>query len=276
MDISYLYTPALRVDSLIAHRDSIKADMIVVDLEDSTHIRAKGDARKKISNFDFSPLADRGIKLGLRINTIASYDGLQDLNLIKAMYGSGNTALQYIFIPKVSHQNEVKIYRALFSTLPVMPKLYTFIETVEAVENADGIGSESDALCFGQADLVSEMYSANETFINYARARLCLAAAKHNLMAIDTNSFEIQDMAKFESECVTAKGYGFTGKAAIHPNQVAGINRVFHVPKDMAERYQSCIDTYMNSEAGFAIKDGEVIAPPFIAKASRMLNLYRR
>jgi citrate lyase subunit beta/citryl-CoA lyase/(S)-citramalyl-CoA lyase len=276
MDISYLYTPALRVESLIAHLDSIEADMVVVDLEDSTHIKAKGDARNRVSNFDFSPLTERGIKLGLRINTIASYDGLQDLNLIKAMYGSGNTALQHIFIPKISHQNEVKIYRALFSTLPVTPKLYTFIETVEAVENAYGIAAESDALCFGQADLVSEMYSANETFLNYARARLCLAAARYSLLAIDTNSFEIKDIAKFESECVTAKGCGFTGKAAIHPNQVAGINRVFELPKDTADRYQSCIDTYMNSDTGFAIKDGEVIAPPFIAKASRMLNLYRR
>ncbi|WP_374338437.1 CoA ester lyase [Leeia sp.] len=276
MDVSYLYTPALRVDSVVAHLDSLSTDMVVVDLEDSTHVQAKQDARHKIQNFDFSPIRSRGIKLGLRINTIASHDGLADLQLLKTLYAAGKHDLQTIFLPKVNHPNEVKIYRALLSGLSCAPRLCTFIETVEAVDNADGIASVSDALCFGQADLVSEMYSPNAAFIDYARARLCVAAARHNLQAIDTNSFEIKDMEKFEAECVTAKGYGFTGKAAIHPDQLAGINRVFAVSPEMVSKYQSCIEAYMSSTTGFVIKDGEVIAPPFIAKAKRMLSLYQR
>jgi citrate lyase beta subunit len=276
MDICYLYTPALKVDSLVASRAEIRADMVVVDLEDSTHLQMKGEARRKVADFDFRPLAARGFKLGLRINTLACYDGLRDLELLSALQAKGNFLFEHVFIPKVGHANEVKLYRSLLGSLPRMPKLYVFIETVEAVDNAEAIASVSDALCFGQADLVAEMYAPNETFVNFARARLCIAAAKYDLLAIDTNSFDIEDMAAFEEECKLARGYGFTGKAAIHPRQVPVVNRTFAVTPEMVARYESSIGAYMGSNNGFVIKDGEVIAPPFIAKARRMLNLYRK
>lgn len=275
MDLSYLYTPALRVDSLIAH-DQLRPHMVVVDLEDSTHLNAKEAARTKIAGFDFTPLRDRGIKMGVRINTIASYDGVRDLLLLQTLFGRTDTSFSHVFLPKVGHENEVRIYRALFATLAVTPQVYSFIETVDAVEHADGIARASDALCFGQADLVAEMFSPNDAFINYARARLCVAAAKYNIQAIDTNSFDIKNMTKFEEECVAARGYGFTGKAAIHPDHVPIINRVFAVSDDLLAKYQSAIDAYMASDTGFLITDGEVMAPPFIAKARRMLGFYKK
>ena len=107
------------------------------------------------------------------------------MQLLKSLYEKGNTALEYIFLPNVKCKREVEIYRSLFNSLPFSPKLISFIETIEAVDNADEIASVSDALCFGQADLVADMYSPNEAFINYARARLCISAAKYDLMAID-------------------------------------------------------------------------------------------
>jgi citrate lyase subunit beta/citryl-CoA lyase/(S)-citramalyl-CoA lyase len=275
MDVSYLYTPALRVDSLITH-EQLQPHMVVVDLEDSTHVNAKEAARAKIASFDFTPLRDRGIKLGVRINAVSTYDGVQDLLLMRTIFGRPDAAFSHVFLPKVGHLNEVRIYRSLFATLPSVPRLYSFIETVDAVDQADGIASASDALCFGQADLVAEMYSPNDAFINYARARLCVAAAKYNIQAIDTNSFDIKNMAKFEEECVMARGYGFTGKAAIHPDHIPIVNRIFAVPDDLVAKYESSIDAYMAADTGFLIKDGEVMAPPFIAKARRMLGFYKK
>jgi citrate lyase subunit beta/citryl-CoA lyase/(S)-citramalyl-CoA lyase len=179
-------------------------------------------------------------------------------------------------LPKVHHPSEVAVCRSLIGALPAPPELYTFIETIEAVDNADGIASLSDALCFGQADLVSEMYSPNEAFIDHARARLCIAAAKYNIPAIDTNSFEIKDMAHLAAECVASRAYGFTGKAAIHPAQVSAINDAFAVSSEMLGNYESMLAEYSNATTGFRVKDGEVIAPPFVAKARRMLKLYRQ
>jgi citrate lyase beta subunit len=192
------------------------------------------------------------------------------------MGARGRHPFEFVLLPKVGHANEVKIYKSIFSKLSKPPEVYPFIETVEAVDNADGIAAVSDGLCFGQADLVAEMYSPNETFINYARARMCTAAARYKLQAIDTNSFEIEDMVRFESECVAAKGYGFTGKAAIHPRQVPAINAIFSIAAATIAKYRAVVDAYHRSDVGFVLVDGEVIAPPFVAKARRMLDLYDR
>jgi len=272
MNVSYLYTPALRLDSLVAHRQGIEANVIVVDLEDSVHFHSKGDAREKVATFDFAPLLDLGLKIGVRINGIFSFDGFRDLEMIRDLGQRGKSPFTYIFLPKVNHGSELKIYRSLVKDIKPLPRLYTFIETVAAVENADGIAAASDALCFGQADLTAEMYTPNSAYLDYARARLCVAAAKHQIQAIDTNSFEIKDLAFFEKECVAARDWGFTGKAAIHPRQVTLINRIFGIPNETIDCYREIIDTYRNSESGFFLRDGKVIAPPFVAKAEMMLN----
>ncbi len=272
MNVSYLYTPALRLDSLVAHRDGIEAQVIVVDLEDSIHFHSKGDAREKVATFDFSPLIELGLKIGIRINGIFSFDGIRDLEMLRDLCQRGKCPFAYILLPKVNHRSELKIYRALVKDFKPAPKLYTFIETVAAVENADGIAAASDALCFGQADLTAEIYTPNSAYLDYARARMCVAAAKHHIQSIDTNSFEIKDMAFFERECKAARDWGFTGKAAIHPKHVPLINQIFGVSKETIDCYREIVDTYRKSESGFFIKDGKVIAPPFVAKAEMMLN----
>lgn len=272
VNVSFLYTPAVRVDSLMRHE--VTADVIVIDLEDSVHINAKNEAREKVAAFDFSSFTSIGIRIGIRVNHIGSYDGLRDLELLRTLYEQGHCAFEYVLLPKMTHPSEIRIYRSLFGSLRQSPKLISFIETLDAVENVDQIASASDAICLGQADLSAMLYSPNPAFLDYARARLCAAAAKYHIQAIDTNSFEIEDMAKFERECVAAKECGFTGKAAIHPRQVEGINRIFSVSPETVEIYRSTIDAYVNAQTGFALKDGQVVAPPFVAKARMMLEAY--
>lgn len=271
---SYLYTPAPRIDALIAKRQDITADVVVIDLEDSVHVNAKDTAREKVAQFDFSPLTQLGIRLAVRINTICSFDGLRDLEMLRQRYERGDCAIASVLLPKINGPSEVRIFRSLFDSLKQRPRLISFIETIEAVENADAIASVSDAICFGQADLAAQMYSAHPVFLDYARTRMCAAAARYQLQAIDTSSFEIQDMARFERECVAAKECGFTGKVAIHPIQVDPINRIFGISSEVVAGYQKLIDAYRNADVGFAMKDGQVVAPPFVAKARMMLAAY--
>ncbi|MCU1349751.1 MAG: aldolase [Acidobacteria bacterium] len=272
--VSYLYTPAPRIESLMAKRQDVAADAVVIDLEDSVHIKAKAAAREKVGQFDFSPLTNLGIRLALRVNTICSFDGLRDLEMLRERYERGDCAFESVLLPKINHPSEIRIYKSLFDSLKQRPRLICFIETLEAVENADGIASVSDAICFGQADLCSQMYSPHGGFLDYARTRMCVAAARYHIQAIDTSSFEIHDMVQFARECVAARDCGFTGKVAIHPDQVEAINRTFGVSSDVIAGYQSTIDAYLNADVGFALKDGQVVAPPFVAKARMMLAAY--
>jgi citrate lyase subunit beta/citryl-CoA lyase/(S)-citramalyl-CoA lyase len=274
MNVSYLYVPAARLDRVLANRRQVEANVIVLDVEDSTHLHSKADARAKIADADLAPLTALGLELGIRINALTTFDGVRDLDMLRQVFERGDAKISYVFVPKINGPGDVRIYRSLFSTLPIRPKIVSYIETIDAVENADAIAAVSDAVCFGQADLVAGMYSPNTSYIDYARARMCVAAAKHKLLAIDTSSFEIQDMARFEAECTAAKSYGFTGKAAIHPRQVPGINRIFGVSPETIARYRSTIERYESAEVGFQLDNGDIIAPPFVAKARLMLQLY--
>jgi citrate lyase beta subunit len=272
--VSYLYTPAPWLDSLIAKRQDITADVVIIDLEDSVHVNAKAAAREKARQFDFSPLTKLGIRLAVRINTMCSFDGLRDLEMLRERYERGDCAIESVLLPKINHASEIRIYRSLFDSLKQRPRLISFIETLEAVENADAIAAVSDAICFGQADLGAQMYSPHPVFLDYARTRMCAAAARYQIQSIDTSSFEIHDMVKFERECAAAKECGFTAKVAIHPVQVEPINRVFGVSSEVLAGYQRLIDAYVNADVGFSLKDGQVVAPPFVAKARMMLEAY--
>ncbi|GCD40631.1 HpcH/HpaI aldolase/citrate lyase family protein [Streptomyces paromomycinus] len=269
---SLLYTPALLLAS-VARPGKVKADMLVLDLEDSTHPARKAEARALLAQAD---LTGAGLPaLGLRVNTIATPDGLKDLQALIEMDATiGGVPLDVIFIPKISGPGDVAVYRSLLSHTSRPPQICSFIETVDSVENAADIAAVSDGLCFGQADLTAELYAENAFYLDHARARLCAAAAKYRVPAIDTNSFELHDLDVVAAQCRAARDAGFTGKAAIHPRQVEVIAETFTVgPEEIAD-YRSVVEDYHSTPYGFAVEEGRVLAPPFVLRAQRMLQLH--
>ncbi|AXV79791.1 MULTISPECIES: HpcH/HpaI aldolase/citrate lyase family protein [Ralstonia solanacearum species complex] len=272
MHVSYLFTPALKIDSLLKGAGT-QADAVVLDLEDSIHISAKTEARIRVQHA-LRKLRERHAEIGIRINSLSTPYGLQDATLIFELQKSKDSRIDSVFIPKIHNGGELRLYKNLFSSLPVPVKLVPIIETVDAVNEIGEISTLSDALILGQADLSAEMYSANKSFIAHARAMVCISAARRCIPAIDTNSFELKNMEQFAAECLAAKHEGFIGKAAIHPCQVPIINNTFRVSREELDHYASSIETYNNSPDGFSIVNGRVIAPPFIAKAKKILDLH--
>ncbi|MEN3308475.1 MAG: citrate lyase subunit beta / citryl-CoA lyase [Micromonosporaceae bacterium] len=267
-----LYTPALRVDSILRSAPA-RTGMVVLDLEDSIPKHLKDAARDRLVDVDLSESGLAG--LGLRINSLSTPDGMPDIEALVRLDGRvGGVVVQAVFVPKVATAGDVAVYRSLLARLANPPEICSFIETVDAVENAFEIAALSDGLSFGQADLASEMYAPNEAYLGYARARLCVAAAKHALPAIDTNSFELWDMTVVRAECEAARRCGFTGKAAIHPKQVEAITETFTVDPDELAGYRRTIKDYEAEATGFAVTKDRVLAPPFVLKARRMLQLY--
>jgi citrate lyase beta subunit len=274
--VSYFYTPALKLDSALLKRHQVGADAWVIDLEDSIHVRSKAAARDKLAGCDLTPLRELEVPIGVRINAISTVDGLQDLLMLASRDSHGGNAFDFVLLPKVRVGAEVELYRAHLERMTHPPRAFTFIETVDAVENVDAIASLSDALCFGQADLVAELYAPNPALIAQAQARTCAAAAKYRLEAIDNNSFEIKDMAIVDAQCRASAEIGFTGKAAIHPAHVPIINSVFQRAHDALPDFRATVSDYAQQDEGFRIVDGRVVAPPFVAKAKLMLELHER
>ncbi|MFP1623730.1 HpcH/HpaI aldolase/citrate lyase family protein [Streptomyces sp. 5K101] len=269
---SLLYTPALLLAS-VAEPGRVRADMLVLDLEDAIHPARKAEARTLLAQAD---LTRAGLPaLGLRVNTIATPDGLEDMRaLIETDATIGGVPIDVVFVPKISGPGDVAIYRSLLARTSEPPQICSFIETVDAVENAAAIAAVSDGLCFGQADLTAELYAENASYLDYARARLCAAAAKYRVPAIDTNSFELHDLAVVAAQCRAARDAGFTGKAAIHPRQVDVIADTFTVGPDEIAEYRSVVEDYHSTPYGFAVEKDRVLAPPFVLRAQRMLELH--
>ncbi|MEU3368920.1 HpcH/HpaI aldolase/citrate lyase family protein [Streptomyces sp. NPDC006711] len=269
---SLLYTPALLLAS-VARPGKVRADMLVLDLEDSIHPGRKAEARALLASTD---LTGSGIPaLGLRVNTLATPDGLEDLRAVIAMDARiGGIPLDVVFIPKISGPGDVMIYRSLLSHTSNPPEICSFIESVDSVENALEIASVSDGLCFGQADLTADLYAENAFYLDHARARLCAAAARHQVPAIDTNSFELHDLDVVAAQCRAARDAGFTGKAAIHPRQVDVIAETFTVGPDALAAFRSVVEDYDSTPYGFAVDKDRVLAPPFVLRAQRMLQLH--
>lgn len=272
VDPCYFYTPALRVDSVL--RSGSPAGAVqVLDLEDSIPKRAKAAARDQLAAVDLSGTGLPGVVL--RVNSIETPDGLADMLMLLDLDGQiGGVPVQAVLVPKVAAGRDVAIYRSLLSGLPNPPEICSFVETLDAVENAYDIAAASDGLCFGQADLLSEMYAPDESFLAHARARLCVAAARYGRPAIDTNSFELWDTEVIRAQSEAAKRCGFTGKAAIHPKQVDVIVETFSADPAELDSYRRTIKDYESDAGGFAVTKDRVLAPPFVAKARRMLALF--
>ncbi|OEJ24396.1 aldolase [Streptomyces agglomeratus] len=266
------YVPASRLDKLLKNvpRHSVA---LVLDLEDSVPKDAKPTARERLRDVDLTGTGLDGVSL--RVNSIETPDGLLDIQLLLALGGEiGGLPLETVFVPKVCGARDVAVYRSLLSGLPNPPEICSFIETVDAVENAFEIAAVSDGLCFGQADLVAEMWAPDESYLAHARARMCVAASRYGLPVVDTNSFELWDMDIVRAQSEAAKRCGYTGKAAIHPKQVDVIVETFSVAPEELDRHHLTIKDYEADEAGFAVSKDRVLAPPFVLKARRMIALH--
>ncbi|MFG1914980.1 HpcH/HpaI aldolase/citrate lyase family protein [Micromonospora sp. NPDC048898] len=247
--------------------------VLVLDLEDAVPKQAKPVARERLADVDLTGTGHNGV--WMRINSIETLDGLLDIQTILALGGIiGGLPLETVLLPKICGARDVAIYRSLLSVLPNPPEICSFIETVDAVENAFEIAAVSDGLCFGQADLVAEMWAPNESYLAHARSRMCVAASRYGLPVIDTNSFELWDMDLVRAQSEAAKLCGYTGKAAIHPKQVDTIVETFCTsPGELDAHYQTIKD-YEADEAGFTVSKDRVLAPPFVLKARRTIALY--
>ena len=105
-----------------------------------------------------------------------------------------------------------------------------------------------------------------------ARSLCLLAAVAADVQPIDTVSVNFKDAAALKQESETARRAGFTGKIAIHPDQVDVINAAFTPsPEDVA--YANRVIEAFASGAGTVALDGKMLDMPHLKQARRILAL---
>jgi (S)-citramalyl-CoA lyase len=77
-------------------------------------------------------------------------------------------------------------------------------------------------------------------------------------------------------EASLAAELGFTGKGAIHPKQIPGLNAVFTPDEASVAHARMVLDAFGKSDTGLLVVNGKLIEKPVLRSYARMLAAYER
>ena len=266
---SLIFAPADRPE-LFPKALASGADQVCLELEDGVP-RRKAEARANALARFAAPAPEAEAELLLRINSPRCAEGLRDL----AAICESPAPPPALMAPKVESPEDARMLDELFSDGPHAEiRFHIVIETCRALEAAHEIARASprvDSLAFGALDMAAELRveAAWEPLL-YARQRLVAAAAGAGVDLLDAPSLDLADEAGLAAEARRARTLGFTGKAAIHPRQVAPINAAFRPGADEIARARAAIAAAEAADGGLAVVDGKLIEPPVLRAARRL------
>lgn len=271
---SLLFVPAVRPDRF-PKALATGADAVCIDLEDGVAPDAKETARGQA----LALLAGRGpsaAEVSLRINDAKTAHGRTDLTeLVES--GARPDALM---LPKVAGADEIlAVDTALAREGGALP-LIVQVETAAGLLAAPEIAAASpnvSAVFFGAIDLSADLGCAVEwEALLHARSRVVLAAGAAGVSALDSPFMDVPALDALAEETRRVRRLGFTGKAAIHPTQVAVIQEAFAPTAAEAVWARKVVAAYERQQGGVLLVDGQLIERPVVRSARRTLRIAQR
>jgi citrate lyase subunit beta/citryl-CoA lyase len=215
------------------------ADALILDLEDAVAPSQKLEARQHVRRL----LAERESSATQYFVRINPFDTGMTFDDMAAVVKPG---LNGLMIPKANGATDIvrigeeldRLEAAAGMAIGTVKVVVVATETAAAMFN---LGSYTpphprlEALTWGAEDLAAAIgATANKeesgewTFpYQVARTQCLFAATAAGVRAIDTLYADFRDTEGLERDCRRAQRDGFTGRIAIHPDQVETINRCF-------------------------------------------------
>ena len=261
------------------------ADALILDLEDAVPDAQKAKAREACSEFVAEHRAR--MRLFVRVNGLSTGLTPADLNaVVKARpYG--------VMLPKCASGKDVARLASLLSEAEardgVEPGSTRILPIVtETAASLFGLGTyATDAgprLCglfWGGEDLAADIGAkanrdAGERYTTpyqMARALTLLGATAAQVPAVDAVYTNFRDPAGLKAEAAEAVRDGFTGKVAIHPDQIGPIHEVF-TPSDAEVAWARRVIEAFDAQptAGALAIDGKMLDRPHYRSAQRLLS----
>ncbi len=271
---SLLFVPGLRPDRFPRALAS-GADIVCVDIEDAVAPARKAEARERTLAL-FAGEADGGVECMVRINPLSTEDGLKDVLALRAC----SAPPPALMLAKVGSAAEIRLYDALLDGACARIRYHVIIESAEGLANVHDIAAASeriDSLLFGAVDMSADLRAEKswETLL-YARSAVVHAAARAGLDLLDVPWLNLDDAEGLAAEARSAAALGFTGKAAIHPDQIPAINEVFSPSAEQIERARRIIAAFAESATGLLVVDGELIERPVLRAMRRAVAIADR
>lgn len=280
---SMLFVPA-DSEKKLAKSLTSPADALILDLEDSVAASRRPVARGMIEAF----VANARTKpckaqLWVRINPLDGGDWEADLA------GVMKAAPDGIVLPKPTsgadvHKLSIALGHAenrhglktgatrilaIVTEVPIsVLQLHTYVDA-SARLSALSWGAEDLAAVIGS--LANRDEAGNYTSPYRLVRDLCLLAASAAAVEpIDTVYTNFRDADGLRAESLSARRDGFTGKIAIHPDQVPVINEIF-TPSPSEIAHATRVKAAFGENAGVASLDGMMLDMPHLKLAERIL-----
>lgn len=245
-----LFCPADRPDRFAKALG--RADAVILDLEDAVAADAKHAARLALLGTPLDP--ERVI---VRVNPASTPEFAEDL---AALAGSG---YRTVMLAKCEGTADL-VDLAEFEVIALC-------ETARGVLAANEIAAlpNVSALMWGAEDLVASLGGSSSRFrdgryrdvARHARSQVCLAAAAHDIAAIDTVHLEIGDLDGLRAEAEDAVAVGFAATACIHPGQIEVVREAYRPDVAQLEWARAVLDAAAERGGVFAFRGGMVDEP---------------
>jgi citrate lyase subunit beta/citryl-CoA lyase len=269
------------------------ADAVILDLEDSVAAQLRPQARERVAGLLAAHQCTPAPQLWVRVNAPSSGQMTADLD---AVFAGG--APYGVVLPKVSAAaeiEEVARYLDMLETQVGTPVRRTRLLVI-ATETPRGllalpqypaelaaipaVATRLAGLTWGVEDLGTalgvrsrhdEAGALTFTF-QLARSTCLLAAASLGIQAVDGIHTDFRDSAGLLTELASARRDGFSGKLAIHPDQIAAINAAFSPTPAECEQARRVLAAFAASPgAGVVSLDGRMLDRPHLEQAQRIL-----
>ncbi|HJQ15969.1 MAG TPA: CoA ester lyase [Allosphingosinicella sp.] len=266
-----------------------RADALILDLEDSVALSEKPKARSMTAAFLKRQVPNEARPLlYVRVNALDT--GLTDDDLAAVMPGTPDG----IMIPKAVGGRDMADICARLShhearngiadgATKLLPVATETAAAVLALPTIPGSTSRMSGLTWGGEDLAADIGAeANhdgagaytETYV-MARSMALLTAVASGVDPIETAFTNYRETEAFRTDCLRARRDGFTGRIAIHPNQVDIINEVFTPSPEAVKRARSIVEAFAaNPGMGVVGIEGEMIDMPHLRQSERILRRY--
>ena len=278
---SLLFVPA-DSERKMSKAAALGADALIFDLEDAVLPDRKPLAREMLAAY--AKTYSSPSEFWVRVNDLASGELLKDLAAAIPLAPKG------IVLPKIRGPEDLQVVSQYLDMAEAMAGLAVgstrilavCTETPSAVlrmgELRVGVFPRLQGMLWGGEDLSAAMGAGDPRLPNgawrpmyeYARNQCLLACHALEIEAIDTVYVDFKDPEGCTRNAHQARYDGFTGKIAIHPDQVAIINAAFSPTAEEIAQAQRVIAAFAGG-AGAVSLDGKMLDVPHLKGARRLL-----
>ena len=268
---SWLFVPADSEKKIARALDSA-ADAIILDLEDSVTPASKADARDILRG-----LGKRtgGPDWWLRVNPLGTDDHRLDLELL------GIADIHGIVLPKTESGADVVQLAHRTGNIPIHAIVTETAVSLFGLLSYRAPNSPLAAMSWGAEDLSAALGASSKydetgaLAFTYQLARsLCLAGAvAAGVQPVDGVFTDHKDLEALRRDAEAARRDGFTGKLAIHPDQVPVINAAFTPSPEELAHARAVVEAFRKQpDSGVLSVDGRMVDRPHLFQAQSVLD----